>query len=106
MARQFLATLFAVFLVHTFSLAQDLALTGGTLLTITTTVLIMVLKVFDIIFVMTSGQNETEVIANRMFREMFTFRNFGRSGALAMVLLLAVIPVMIYNVRSLNSARR
>lgn len=77
----------------------------GTLLTITTTVLIMVLKVFDIIFVMTSGQNETEVIANRMFREMFTFRNFGRSGALAMVLLLAVIPVMIYNVRSLNSAR-
>ncbi len=78
----------------------------GTLLTITTTVLIMVLKVFDIVFVMTSGQNETEVIANRMFREMFTFRNFGRSGALAMVLLVAVIPVMIYNVRSLNSARR
>jgi alpha-glucoside transport system permease protein len=78
----------------------------GTLLTITTTVLIMVLKVFDIIFVMTSGQNETEVIANRMFREMFTYRNFGRSGALAMVLLLAVIPVIIYNVRSLDETKR
>jgi alpha-glucoside transport system permease protein len=52
----------------------------GTLITITTTVLIMVLKVFDIVFVMTSGQHDTEVIANRMFREMFTFRNFGRGG--------------------------
>jgi alpha-glucoside transport system permease protein len=78
----------------------------GTLITITTTVLIMVLKVFDIVFVMTGGQFDTEVIANRMFREMFTFGNFGRSSALAMVLLVAVIPVMIYNVRSLEASKR
>jgi alpha-glucoside transport system permease protein len=78
----------------------------GTILTISTTVLIMVLKVFDIVFVMTSGQNDTEVIANRMFREMFTFRNFGRSSALAVILLLAVIPVMIYNIRSMREAGR
>ncbi|GMR10547.1 MAG: sugar ABC transporter permease [Anaerolineae bacterium] len=76
-----------------------------TLLTIATTVLIMVLKVFDIVFVMTSGQHDTEVIANRMFREMFVFRNFGRSSALAVILLLAVIPVMIYNVRSFQEQR-
>jgi alpha-glucoside transport system permease protein len=73
-----------------------------TILTITTTVVIMVLKVFDIVFVMTSGQNETEVIANRMFREMFTFRNYGRSSALAIILLIAVIPVMIYNIRTMR----
>lgn len=78
----------------------------GTIITIATTVLIMVLKVFDIVFVMTSGQFETEVIANRMFREMFSFGNFGRSSALAVVLLIAVIPVMIYNVRSLEASRR
>lgn len=78
----------------------------GTIITITTTVLIMVLKVFDIVFVMTSGQNGTEVIANRMFREMFSFRNFGRASALSVVLLLAVIPVMIYNVRSFEESRR
>lgn len=78
----------------------------GTIITISTTVLIMVLKVFDIVFVMTSGQFETEVIANRMYREMFTFGNFGRSSALAVVLLVAVIPVMIYNVRSLEESRR
>lgn len=77
-----------------------------TLITIATTVLIMVLKVFDIVFVMTSGQFDTEVIANRMFREMFVFRNFGRSSALAVILLVAVIPVMIYNVRSFQESRR
>ena len=74
----------------------------GTLITITTTVIIMVLKVFDIVFVMTSGQSDTEVIANRMFREMFTFRHDGRASVLSMILLLAVIPVMIYNIRSLR----
>jgi alpha-glucoside transport system permease protein len=78
----------------------------GTLITIATTVLIMVLKIFDIVFVMTSGQNDTEVIANRMFREMFTFRNFGRGSALAILLLIAVIPAIIYNVRNIREARR
>jgi alpha-glucoside transport system permease protein len=78
----------------------------GTLITITTTVLMMVLKVFDIVFVMTSGQHDTEVVANRMYREMFTYGNFGRSSALAVVLLLAVIPMMIYNVRSIEKSRR
>ena len=78
----------------------------GTLITITTTVLIMVLKVFDIVFVMTNGQFETEVIANRMYREMFSFGNYGHASALAVVLLVAVIPVMIYNVRSLEQSRR
>jgi alpha-glucoside transport system permease protein len=78
----------------------------GTLITITTTVLIMVLKIFDIVFVMTSGQHNTEVIANRMYAEMFKFRHFGRGSALAIVLFVAVTPVMIYNIRSLREARR
>jgi alpha-glucoside transport system permease protein len=77
----------------------------ATLLTITTTILIMVLKVFDIVFVMTSGQFGTQVIANSMFNQMFTFRQFGRASALAVILLIGVIPVMIYNVRSFREAR-
>ena len=77
----------------------------GTIITITTTVVIMVLKVFDIVFVMTSGQFETQVIANRMFQEMFTFRNAGRASALAIILLIAVTPVMIYNVRNMRIGR-
>jgi alpha-glucoside transport system permease protein len=64
----------------------------GTLITVTTVVLVMVLKVFDIVFVMTSG--------------MFKFRNFGRGSALAIILLILVIPVMVYNIRGMREARR
>lgn len=77
----------------------------GTLITITTTVIIMVLKVFDIVFVMTSGQFETQVIANRLVQEMFTFRNAGRASALAIILLIAVTPVIVYNVRNMRAGR-
>ena len=77
----------------------------GTIITITTTIIIMVLKVFDIVFVMTNGQFETQVIANRMYSEMFTFRNFGRGSALAVLLLIAVIPIMWSNIRGLRASR-
>jgi alpha-glucoside transport system permease protein len=78
----------------------------GTLLTVTTTVLIMVIKVFDIVFVMTSGQFGTQVLANRMFQELFVFRNFGRGSASAIILFIAIVPFIIYNVRSLRESRR
>jgi alpha-glucoside transport system permease protein len=64
-----------------------------------TTMVIGVLKVFDIVWVMTGGQNDTEVIAERMIRNFFTFRHFGRGAAVAVFMFLAVIPVMIINVR-------
>lgn len=79
-----------------------LPLIRGAILTVTTTIFIAVLKVFDIVYVMTSGKYETEVVANRMFVEMFTFRNFGRASALAVLLLLVVLPLMILNIRNLQ----
>ncbi|MEM7771490.1 MAG: sugar ABC transporter permease [Cyanobacteria bacterium P01_E01_bin.6] len=72
---------------------------NSTILVVATTVVILVLKVFDIVFVMTAGNQGTEVIASRMIKEMFNFRNFGHGSAIAVVLLLAVIPVMISNIR-------
>lgn len=77
-----------------------------TLLTVTTTVLIMVLKVFDIVYVFGADRYGADVIANRMFRELFTYRNYGLSSALAMILLLAVTPVIGWNLRQLREARR
>lgn len=77
----------------------------GTIITITTTIVIMVLKVFDIVFVMTNGQFDTQVIANRMYTEMFTFRNFGRGSAIAVLLLVAVLPIMVSNIRNLQRAK-
>ena len=49
--------------------------------------------------VMTNGNYDTEVIANLMFKQMFTSGNFGRASAVAVVLLLAIIPVMAFNIR-------
>ena len=70
-----------------------------TVLVVSTTVIVLVLKVFDIVFVMTGGNLGTDVIASRMIREMFNFRNYGRGSAIAVILLIAVIPVMVANIR-------
>jgi alpha-glucoside transport system permease protein len=74
----------------------------GSVLTVATTIAIAVLKVFDIVFVTTGGRFETEVVANLMFTEFFRFRNFGHAAALAVVLFLAVVPLMVINVRNLR----
>jgi len=73
-----------------------------TIITVATTVFIAILKVFDIVFVMTGGKFDTEVIANRMFSEMFKFRNFGRASALAVILFVVVIPIIVINVKNLK----
>lgn len=72
---------------------------AGTLVTVITTVVIFTLKTFDIVMVMTGGQFNTEVIGVRFYREFFNIRDDGMGSAIAIVLLLAVIPVMIYNLR-------
>jgi alpha-glucoside transport system permease protein len=70
-----------------------------TIAVIATTVIIFALKTFDIVFVMTSGNYETEVIANLMYREMFLQGDNGTASAIAVILLIAVIPVMLFNIR-------
>jgi alpha-glucoside transport system permease protein len=55
-----------------------------------------------VVMVMTGGQFGTEVIGVRFYREMFTNGNEGMASAIAIVLLLAVVPVMIYNLRSFS----
>jgi len=70
-----------------------------TLTVVTTTMVITVLKVFDIVYVMTAGNFGTEVIANRMYLEMYGGnREFGRASAIAVVLMLAIVPMLVYNV--------
>jgi alpha-glucoside transport system permease protein len=71
----------------------------GTIITVATTTIILTLKIFDVVIVMTGGQFGTGVIATEFYRQYFTNRNFGIGSALAILLLIAVIPVMIYNVQ-------
>ena len=70
----------------------------GTLITVFITVLIMVLKVFDIVFVMTNGAFKTSVIALDFYNAMFRARDRGIASAIVVVLLVAVLPILIYQV--------
>ena len=72
---------------------------GSTIAVVATTMIIFALKAFDIVYVMTNGNFGTDVLANRMYKEMFTFTNFGRASAIAVMLLLAIVPVMLINIR-------
>jgi len=76
-----------------------LPLLAPTAAVVGTTMVVQVLKIFDIIFVMTNGNYGTEVIANRMYKEMFNFFNYGRASAIAVVLLILIVPFMIVNIR-------
>ncbi|MEM7325010.1 MAG: sugar ABC transporter permease, partial [Actinomycetota bacterium] len=69
---------------------------------VVTTLIVVVMKVFDIVKVMTNGNFDTQVVANEMWQRAFTELNFGLGSALAIVLFLAVVPVMAYNIRTMQ----
>jgi alpha-glucoside transport system permease protein len=83
-------------------------LTSSTLAVVTTTLVIMVLKIFDLVYVMTAGRYDTNVIANQMYKELYINRHNGRASAIAVVLLLAIVPMMLINIRrfQVQEARR
>ena len=78
----------------------------GTILVVWTTITILVLKVFDIVLTMTNGQFDTQVLANFMYDQMFRANDRGYASTIALVIMFAVIPVMIYNIRRANEEMR
>jgi alpha-glucoside transport system permease protein len=71
-----------------------------TIAVVTTYMVINALKVFDIVFVMGNPETQgTEVVAERMIRWFFLLGHQGRGAAIAVVLFVAIIPIMIWNVR-------
>jgi len=74
-----------------------------TVVTVATTIAILTLKIFDIVYTMTGGNFGTDVIATLQYKSMFTFFDYGRGSALAVILLAAVTPVIWYNLRQFRS---
>jgi alpha-glucoside transport system permease protein len=70
-----------------------------TIAVVVTTMLINVLKIFDIIYVMTGGNFNTNVVALAYYQEYFNFSENGVADALAVVLLIAVVPIMVVNLK-------
>lgn len=69
-----------------------------------TTIGIGTLKVFDIVRTMTGGQFNTSVVANEFYSQTFRADNQGLGAALAVLLFVLVIPIVVYNVRSLRQS--
>lgn len=76
-----------------------LPLLAPTLAVVMTTMVITALKAFDIVYVMTSGHFDTQVVAYQLINELYNFGNSGRASAIGIVLLFVIIPVMAVNIR-------
>lgn len=74
-------------------------LISPTIAVVATTMVINVLKIFDIVYVMTGGNYQTNVVAVDYYQELFNFNNFGIASALAVILLIAIVPIMLFNIR-------
>jgi alpha-glucoside transport system permease protein len=74
----------------------------STIVTVGTTILLLTLKIFDIVFAMTNGLFGTEVLASQQYKQAFKFLHSGRGAAVAIIILVGVIPVMIYNLKQFN----
>ncbi|NQY55652.1 MAG: sugar ABC transporter permease, partial [Ilumatobacteraceae bacterium] len=69
---------------------------------VVTTLIVLVMKVYDIVKVVTNGQFDTQVLANDMFQQSFQFGNTGVGSALAILIFVSVVPVMLYNIRRMQ----
>jgi len=78
----------------------------GTIVVVWTTITLTVLKVFDIVFAMTNGQWETQVLANYMFDKLFRANDWGAGSASAIIIMLLVSPILIWNVVSARKEMR
>ncbi len=76
-----------------------------TIVTVTTTILIFSLKLFDIVRVMTGGNFGTNVIANEFYLRQFTYGNSGQASAIAIILLVVIVPVLAYNLREFRGRK-
>ena len=69
---------------------------------VVTTLIVTVMKVFDIVKVTTNGNFGSEVIANEMYTRAFGNSNIGLGSALAVVLFVSILPVMYVNIRRMR----
>ncbi|HBG37397.1 MAG TPA: ABC transporter [Treponema sp.] len=74
----------------------------GSIVTVSTTILLAALKSFDIVYSMTNGLYGTEVLASQQYKQMFKFLHYGRGSAIAIMILIAVSPVIVYNLVEFN----
>ncbi len=78
----------------------------STIMVVWTTITLVVLKIFDIVFAMTNGQWGTQVLANYMFDKLFRANDWGVGSASAIIIMLLVTPILVWNVRQAREEMR
>jgi alpha-glucoside transport system permease protein len=70
------------------------------------TLVVNVIKLFDLIYVMTRGGpgKSSQVIAFTMFQQAFEAGQYGYGSAVAVVMLVLLIPILIFNVRRFRTS--
>jgi len=80
-----------------------LPMLSPTIAVVATTLVIQALKNFDMVWVMTAGNFGTDVVATLMFKEMFNYHDFGRAAAMAVILMVALLPIIFITIRRFRS---
>jgi alpha-glucoside transport system permease protein len=73
-----------------------------TLGVVVTTMVINILKIFDVVYVETGGNYHTDVVAMEFYNQLFNFGNYGLASALAIILTVCVVPIMVINIRRIR----
>jgi alpha-glucoside transport system permease protein len=79
---------------------------SSTLTVVTITMIINILKIFDIVYVMTGGNYHSSVVGVEFYNQLFVFGNYGQASALAVLLMVAIIPVMYFNIRQIRQGEK
>ncbi len=74
-----------------------------TVVVVGTTLVIFALKAFDTVYAMTAGNYETDVLANRMYKLLYFSNDNPGASAVAVILLVTVVPVLIFNLRQFRA---
>ena len=85
--------------------AMTLPSIAPAMLVVITTEVIFALRVFDIVYVMTNGNFNTDVIANKMYSELFAANNYGHASAIAVLLLIVALPIIVLNIRQFRAEK-
>jgi alpha-glucoside transport system permease protein len=74
-----------------------------TLAVVTITMIINILKIFDVVYINTGGDFGTNVIAQEFYNQFFNFQNYGLGSAWAVVLFVALLPIVYINIRRIRA---
>jgi alpha-glucoside transport system permease protein len=74
-----------------------------TIAVVATTMIINILKIFDVVYVMTGGNYHTNVVGMEFYNQLFSFQNYGLASALAILLFLVIAPIMYVNIRRMQA---